>query len=279
MIETSTELLIANLPAKPLHIKILQERLSGKKLEELGQSNGFTRERARQIIKKTFYMLPAKARVEVFLELERISHHGENSVKFARQQRRELVAKLKHGLRSKFDRSFVLRMFKSEPRLGELTNEEICAWLYAECGLKRFGGYLRCCGCTTVKPLLKFYPAARKGGTGQTAYCAKCANERTRMVYHTNENVRKYCREYQARNKNRNRIHCLRCYYKKQGRFSEMPPLPPAGTPDGKIVIQRGSGWSRMTPAARQDKLRKMAAGKAAKRAQIERTAIRSSHA
>ena len=269
MISPVTLSLIDVLPTAPRNREVLRRRLAGESLQAIGDPLNLTRERVRQIMNKSVSLLPIDVIPEVYEELRRINGHGEHSKsrqkKVVAEVKRKLVRHFKIG---HFDREYIQSLIQ-EVDVRELTDIELCSWLYSEHNIKRFAKYLRCPGCTGILPLSDFSPATRDGSY-QTSYCRACNTKRVREHYRKNENHRAYCARYQKENGNRSRIYLQRNYLKELGRLDEMPPLPPIGIKDSKIprynIGKNGQGggwalwWRNATPEDIAERSRKASA-------------------
>lgn len=279
MISTLTRELINTSSLDRRSKKVLFDRLSGKTLEDIGQRIGVTRERTRQITNTAIASQDlAVAREEIDAEMERVCGRDENSA--GRVKKR---AALKHygtrknlvkAMEKTFNRDAVISLLtEANPdlHLEPLDDVEICAYIHEEYNIKRYGSYLRCPSCDSIKVSTEFLPSAVKR-TSYTQYCRKCNTKRASYNYHNNPNVKQYFIDLQRDNPNRSSIYQIRHYYKRIGKPEMMPKLPRRGIPDSKISVPRshligwGKRWSMLSEEQKKAQISKMNQARAAKR-------------
>lgn len=213
--------------------EILDERLSGRKLEDIAMEYGVTRERIRQICKSTLAKLPEDELMRAE-GLMAVNFHG-GIERHLLERRQGITRELRALFKTEFNREKILEIIGLDHFQG--TDLDLCAFLYGKYQIKNFFNWRRCWRC---KHIIALTPTFRHVGI-----CTACntIRHREQMAEHP-----EYLQKMLARQKtkpNYGRLMALRAAYKKLGQFDKMPPLPPKGTPDDQIQLPppKGRGW------------------------------------
>ncbi len=205
---------------------ILARRLKGEKLEAIGLDFGISRERVRQIQNATIREMPDASQV-----IEQLALARSTSQRQQQKNRWALQRELRAAIQTGFDRERLLQLIGfAECPLDDIA---LCGLLHDQFGICRFYSYLRCHACESVKPMEDFPPYAAT----KLVPCRACGTVRTRYYLNTNPAQLKRIRLKQLARPNYQRLVNLRCALKRAGRASEIPPLPPRGTPESEIVV------------------------------------------
>ena len=207
--------------------EILEKRLSGRKLEDIAGDYGVTRERIRQVIKFTLSRLSESERARADGLMAINLRGGIERHLYVRRQ--DISRQLRDLFRVEFDRDKIFQITEMNRFNG--TDIELCSYLHAKYQIKNFFKWRRCWRCKEIKEL-------RQDGPG---LCTACNTIRHNETIARNPHLIERQRIAQRAKPNHMKLYELRCLLRKAGRLSEMPPLPPKGTPDCKIKVPRVS--------------------------------------
>lgn len=215
---------------------ILERWLNGETLSQIGDSYGLTRERIRQVVRKSKENLKDTEDPEIIGRIISRMHWKCASKRHQFKQRRDTRQALKELFETSFDREQILQIIGmgNDADLCACSDEQLCHIIYESFTIRRFFKYIRCSACEEIKTVDQFSRSSVL--QGHSCYCRTCNTDRHRQMMLDHPEFQR--RVYAARlaKPNRAKIYQQRHYYAIQGRFDEMPPLPPKGAKDSEIV-------------------------------------------
>lgn len=207
-------------------IHIISGRINGNTLDDVGQTLGITRERVRQLQNQIMQICAYYNRPDLAEAIAKaIAPKGPDQViSQYRSEKQEIQTLLKTGF--PYERLKTICQATGNP-----SEQELCQIIYQMYHIVRFHKYMRCYKCGGIKTQDEVMPSYWSGSQN---LCRNCNTKRTVQYWRekiaANPERRK---AYYAKIKVKNGVYWKRYMMKKQGRYGEIPPLPPKGKVHG----------------------------------------------